>query len=119
MMKKLIIIFLLVLPAMLLKAQQTKLSLNVDQVQAISDIHQLLPGFMQYYNIVEFEISTKKTDSNNLLIRHNTGSSFQPDILQLIMNAGSEDLFWFDNIVWNYNGQVRRSSISLKITENQ
>ncbi len=118
-MKKLMIILLLLLPSLLLKAQQTKVTLSVDQVQAITDIHQLLPGFMQYYNIVEFEITSKKVNSNNLLLRHNTGSSFEPDLLQMIMNAGTEDLFWFDNIVWNYNGKVQRSSLSLKITEDR
>ncbi len=118
-MKRLFVLSLLLGTGLFLQAQLPAQTLSVDQVHALTDIHQVLPDYMQELDIISFEITLKEFGSNSLIIKTNIGSLIGPDILKMLANATVNDQIWFDDIRWTEKAQVKRTSLSIKLAENE
>ncbi len=112
-----VLLFLIAAGPWLLGQAQTR-TLPVTEVHGLTDIHELLPDNLQDVPVVSFEITWRRGNSNEIIIRKNQGSTFGEGALELVLGAVPGDHFWFDNIRYELNGEEQRTSVSVEVGED-
>jgi len=68
------------------------------------------------FKVRGFEVTYKKSGSNNLIIKQNAGKIFTPEVKNIFSSARPGDRVWFDNIkVKAPDGTTRTKSLSFKV----